>query len=116
MGNVKSYKMLIDGDWVNASDGRVFDSSNPTTGEVWSRVPEATTEDVDRAVNAAHRAFHSGPWSEMLPTQRAACLRRLAELLEEKSESLGRTESIDTGKMLKETRWQEVIKTVMTMI
>ena len=106
MGNVKSYKMLIDGDWVNASDGRMFDSTNPTTGEVWSRVPEATTEDVNRAVNAAHRAFRSGPWSEMLPTQRAACLRKLAELLAEKSESLGRTESIDTGKMLKETRWQ----------
>ena len=106
MGNVKSYQMLIDGAWVNASDGKMFDSTNPSTGEVWSRVPEATAEDVDRAVNAAHRAYRSGPWSDMLPTQRGACLRKLAELLAERSESLGRTESIDTGKMLKETRWQ----------
>ncbi|MGA0282791.1 MAG: aldehyde dehydrogenase family protein, partial [Paracoccaceae bacterium] len=106
MGNVKSYRMLIDGEWVGASDGKMFDSVNPSTGEVWSQVPEATEQDVDRAVSAAHRAFRSGPWSKMLPTQRGACLRKLAELLADKSESLGRTESIDTGKMLKETRWQ----------
>ena len=42
----------------------------------------------------------------MLPTQRGKCLRKLGDLLAEKSEQLGRTESIDTGKMLKETRWQ----------
>ena len=101
MGNVKSYKMLIDGEWVGASDGKMFDSVNPSTGEVWSQVPEATEQDVDRAVSAAHRAFRSGPWSKMLPTQRGACLRKLAELLADKSESLGRTESIDTGKMLR---------------
>ena len=81
MGNVKSYRMLIDGEWVGASDGKMFDSVNPSTGEVWSQVPEATEQDVDRAVSAAHRAFRSGPWSKMLPTQRGACLRKLAELL-----------------------------------
>ena len=42
----------------------------------------------------------------MTPSERGKCLRKLAELLVEKSEELGRTESIDTGKMLKETRWQ----------
>ena len=42
----------------------------------------------------------------MLPNQRGQCLRKLAELLAENSEKLGRIESIDTGKMLKETRWQ----------
>jgi len=106
MTDIRRYEMLIDGDWVGASDGAMFDSVNPTTGQVWSRVPEATAEDVDRAVRAAHRAFTSGPWPEMTPTDRGKCLRRLAELLADKSEELGRTESIDTGKMLKETRWQ----------
>ena len=98
--------MLIDGDWVSASDGAMFDSANPSTGEVWSRVPEATAADVDRAVCAAHRAFKTGPWASMLPSQRGKMLRKLADLLVEKSEHLGRIESIDTGKMLKETRWQ----------
>ena len=106
MGKIESYKMLIDGEWVGASDGKTFDSVNPTNGNVWSKMPEATREDVDRAVQAADHAFKSGPWSKMLPTERGSCLRKLAELLAEKSESLGRTESIDTGKMLKETRWQ----------
>jgi acyl-CoA reductase-like NAD-dependent aldehyde dehydrogenase len=106
MTKIQSYKMLIDGQWVDASDGNMFDSVNPSTGEVWSRVPEATEQDVDRAVMAAHRAFKTGPWARMLPNQRGACLRKLSELLAEKSEQLGRTESIDTGKMLKETRWQ----------
>ena len=105
MGELKTYKMLIDGEWVGASDGGSFDSVNPATGDVWCRVPEATAEDVDRAVRAADRAFTSGTWAEMLPSQRGKCLRKLGDLLAERSESLGRTESIDTGKMLKETRW-----------
>ncbi len=106
MGEIQTYRMLIDGEWVGASDGKTFDSINPSTGNVWSEVPEATQDDVDRAVQAAYRAFKTGSWSKMLPTERGACLRNLAGLLAEKSEILGRTESIDTGKMLKETRWQ----------
>ncbi|MBL8584569.1 MAG: aldehyde dehydrogenase family protein, partial [Rhizobiaceae bacterium] len=106
MAEIKTYGMLIDGEWVGASDGALFDSVSPITGEVWARIPEATAEDVDRAVRAADRAFTSGPWAAMTPTQRGKCLRKLGDLLAERSEQLGRTETIDTGKMLKETRWQ----------
>jgi len=106
MADIERYDMLIDGDWVAASDGGTFDSVNPATGEIWSQVPEATAEDVDRAVQAAHRAFTTGPWASMTPTERGKCLRRLAELLADQSEELGRIESVDTGKMLKETKWQ----------
>ena len=106
MTDIRTYKMLIDGAWVDAADGAVFDSINPTTGQVWSKIPEATAEDVDRAVRAAHDAFLTGPWAKMTPTERGKCLRKLAELLADQSEELGRTESVDTGKMLKETRWQ----------
>ena len=52
MRDIKNYQMLINGDWVDASDG-VFESINPSTQTVWSRVPEATEEDVNRAVSAA---------------------------------------------------------------
>ncbi|MEM9138559.1 MAG: aldehyde dehydrogenase [Pseudomonadota bacterium] len=106
MTDIQDYQMLIDGAWTGASDGAMFDSVNPATNTVWSRVPEATADDVDRAVRAAHQAFTTGPWSKMTPSERGRCLRRLGDLLAEKSEDLGRTESIDTGKMFKETRWQ----------
>ncbi|WP_350334011.1 aldehyde dehydrogenase [Coralliovum pocilloporae] len=106
MTELKTYDMLIDGAWVQASDGALFDSINPATGENWARIPEATAEDVDRAVRAADRAMSSGPWKSMSPTERGRCLRRLADLLVDHSEDLGRIETLDTGKMFKETRWQ----------
>ena len=106
MGDIKNYQMLINGDWVDASDGGVFDSVNPSTDNVWSRVPEATEADVNRAVSSAYNAFSGGPWSKFTPTERGKCLRKLGDLLSDHSENLGRIETIDTGKMLKETRWQ----------
>lgn len=106
MANLQRYQMFIDGQWVDAGDGRSFTSFNPATGDDWAEIPEATADDVDRAVKAAHRAFTEGEWAKALPTARGKYLRRLAELLAQKSEELGRTETIDTGKMLKETRWQ----------
>jgi len=106
MTDIQAYRMLIDGEWVDASDGRTFDSINPADDRVWSKIPEATEEDVDRAVRAAERAFSEGPWANLRPSERGHCLRRLADLLTERSEDLGRIEAVDTGKMLKETRWQ----------
>ena len=106
MTEIPTYKMLIDGQWVDASDNKCFETTNPTTGEIWARIPEATTEDVNRAVKAADQAFNEGEWPMMTPTHRGHCLRRLGDLLAEKSEELGRIETIDTGKMFKETRWQ----------
>ena len=106
MSSLKSYQMLIDGQWVDAEDGKTFESINPANGQPWATIPSATENDVDRAVRAAHRAFTEGPWSRTTPTERGRYLRKLADLMGERSEELGRTETIDTGKMLKETRWQ----------
>lgn len=100
------YRMLINGEWVDASDGARFDSINPATEQAWCSIPEATADDINRAVETAHDAFSSGEWASLTPTARGKYLRRLAELLDEQSEHLGRIETIDTGKMLKETRWQ----------
>jgi aldehyde dehydrogenase (NAD+) len=69
-------------------------------------VPEADEVDVDTAVKAAHRAFTEGPWSTMTATERGKLLRRLGDVLAEHSESLGHCETVDTGKLFKETRWQ----------
>lgn len=103
---MKRYRMLIAGQWVEASDGATFASINPATGAEWALIPEATADDVARAVEAAHAACFNGPWSRMSPTERGHCLRRLADLLAQDADRLGETETRDTGKMLKETRWQ----------
>ena len=106
MTDLVSYKMFIDGKWVDASDGKTFESINPTTETPWCKLPEATEDDINSAVDAAHRAFTKGEWASLTPTARGKYLRRLAELLADQSEHLGRIETIDTGKMLKETKWQ----------
>ncbi|WP_336096525.1 aldehyde dehydrogenase [Roseovarius sp. CH_XMU1461] len=103
---MQSFEMLINGAWVAAGDGASFESISPADGKVWAKIPEATEEDVDRAVRAAHAACYEGPWSRMTPTERGHCLRRLAELLKDNAERLGEIETRDTGKMFKETRWQ----------
>lgn len=105
MAKIKTYSMLINGKWVQASDGKTFDSFNPATGEVWSKVPEATEADVNLAVEAAERALDD-EWGKLTPTQRGKYLHKLADLLAENSEHLGRIETTDTGKMFKETAWQ----------
>ena len=106
MSKLKSFQMLIDGEWVDAADGGKFLSINPTTGSAWAEIPEATESDVDRAVTAAQRAFDGGQWADATPSERGRYLRRLADLLADKSADLGRVESIDTGKIFTETRWQ----------
>ena len=103
---LKKYQMFIDGAWVNAEGDATFESANPTTGEAWALIPEASEQDVDKAVQAAHRAFYEGEWGKMLPTQRGKYLRKLADLLADNAEKLGRTETIDSGKLFKETKWQ----------
>ncbi|MFP6828665.1 MAG: aldehyde dehydrogenase family protein, partial [Gammaproteobacteria bacterium] len=106
MSELKSYQMYINGEWVDAEEGKTFESVNPSTGKSWAIIPEASETDVDAAVQSAHRAFTDGPWSKMTATERGKLLRRLADILAEHSENLGHTETVDTGKLFKETRWQ----------
>ncbi len=106
MAKLKQYQMYVDGQWVDAEGGKTFESINPAEGTAWAEIPAASEADVDRAVQAAHRAFTEGPWSTMLPTERGVLLRKLAEVMKEHSEELGKVETTDTGKLLSETRWQ----------
>ncbi len=106
MEDINTFKMLINGEWVNSSDGGCFESYNPANNKVWATFPEATVDDVDQAVRAARDAFENESWSNISPTERGDSLRRLAELLISNAEELGRIECTDTGKLFKETRWQ----------
>lgn len=98
----KSYGLYIDGDWAPASDGGVFKTYNPATGELLAECSEATKDDVDRAVKAAWKAFPG--WKAVEPTERMRILLAIADRIEENAELLARVESMDNGKPIRETR------------
>lgn len=101
-GEVRKYKMLVGGEWVDSLSGETFESINPYTGRVWAEVPRAKEADIDAAVYAAREAFDEGPWGRMTGTQRARLMRRLAELMEENADFIAEVESTDNGKLLRE--------------
>ncbi len=91
-------RMLIDGKMVTAVSGKTFPVYNPATGTLIGNVPEAEKADVDLAVAAARRAFDSGRWSAVSPSERGKLLWRLGDLIERDLEELAELESIDNGK------------------
>ena len=99
---VREYKMLIGGEWVDARSGKTFESINPYTGRAWATAPEADEDDVDRAVRAAREAFDEGPWGKMTGTQRARLMRRFADLLAQNADEIAAVESTDNGKLIRE--------------
>ena len=102
---VQEFKMYINGDWVNSSSNNKIDTLNPENNEVWATVPEANEEDVNIAVQAAQNAFDDS-WSTLHPRERGKYLRLIAEQLRQNASHLGKIETIDTGKLLRETETQ----------
>ena len=94
------YGHWIDGGFTPPSSGEWFDTENPYTGEVWARIARGNAADVDRAVASAKRA--QVDWAARTPTARGKVLVRLAELIEDHSEDLARTEVRDNGKLYAE--------------
>ena len=105
MTMLKEYKMFIDGSWVESESKKTFETLNPENNEPWAKVPEASAKDVDKAVRAAQKAFE-GEWPKLFPRERAKYLRAIANQLRENAEHLGKIETIDTGKLYKETKTQ----------
>ena len=98
MPELKKYQMFIDGQWVDSDTKKTFETLNPENNKPWAVVPEASANDVDRAVKAAQKAFE-GEWPKMLARDRAKYLRAIGNKLRENSELLGKIETIDTGKL-----------------
>ncbi|XP_077565262.1 mitochondrial 10-formyltetrahydrofolate dehydrogenase isoform X2 [Stigmatopora nigra] len=88
---------FIDGQFVDAENGKTYDTINPTDGSVICNVSFASVADVDQAVAAAKEAFHHGPWGRMNPRDRGTLLYKLADLMEEHQEELATIEAIDSG-------------------
>ncbi len=110
---MEKFGLYIDGERVPAQSGKWFETHYPYTGETWALVAEGGPEDVELAVQAAHRAFTSGPWPKTSATQRGHLLCRLADLIEQNAEELARAEMQDNGKTITEVRAQ--VKTLPPM-
>jgi aldehyde dehydrogenase (NAD+) len=98
--------MYIDGQFVDAASGDTFESDDPFVGGPWALIPRGAAVDVDRAVRAAHKAFTSGDWPRLTASRRGALLRRLGDLVTERSKALAEIEVRDNGKLYAEMSMQ----------
>ncbi|WP_412766283.1 aldehyde dehydrogenase family protein [Sutcliffiella cohnii] len=93
--------LYINGEYVPSVSGKTFTVFNPATEEVLAQVSEAQAEDINKAVQAARRAFDEGEWSKISATERSRLIYKFADLLEEHREELAQLESLDNGKPFK---------------
>ncbi|MEU8115975.1 aldehyde dehydrogenase family protein [Micromonospora sp. NPDC048947] len=98
-----SYRLFIDGKFVDPTDGGSFKSINPASEEVLAEIAEAGAQDVERAVRAARKAYDK-VWGPMPGRDRAKYLYRIARLIQERSRELAVLESLDNGKPIRESR------------
>jgi aldehyde dehydrogenase (NAD+) len=98
-----SYGLFINGAFVDPVDGHAFKTISPATEEVLAEVSEAGQADVDRAVQAARRAYDR-VWSKMPARERGKYLYRIARILQERARELAVLESLDNGKPIRESR------------
>ncbi|NRQ34603.1 aldehyde dehydrogenase family protein [Nonomuraea sp. NN258] len=96
-----SYGLFINGEFVDGS-GKPFKTVNPATEEKLAEVATASSDDVDRAVQAARKAF--GAWSGLPGAERAKYLFRIARIIQERARELAVLESLDNGKPIRESR------------
>ena len=92
------FDLFIDGKWDKGeAGGQPIEVINPATEEVVGVVPEATTKDAARAIEAARRAFDEGPWQWMRPAERARLVRKMGEILSSKGQELHDLMVAETG-------------------
>jgi len=91
-------QLFIGGQWADSASGRTFATPNPATGETLAQVAEGEAEDINRAVEAARRAFEEGPWSRMTPSERGRIIWRIGDQILAHLDELAQLESLDNGK------------------
>ena len=100
---VKTYENYIDGEWVAASSGETYETRDPgRTGEVVGRYPLSTAEDVDRAVQAAYRAFQE--WRDVPAPERMGYVHGLIEIWRRRRDELAAAVTLEMGKPILEAR------------
>ena len=103
---MRHYDHFIDGAWYAPNSGETIESIDPATGEAWAHFARDDNVDVDKAVQAAHRAFTEGDWSSYSTQQRVEGLISLADLLQQRWQELVEAEVRDNGKRVVEVNGQ----------
>ena len=93
-------RAFINGKYVNAIDGKKFETINPATGEKLCTVAKCNHKDVNLAVKVSRKAFNSGVWSKSSPEHRKEVLLKFAELLRKHGDENSVLECVDTGKLV----------------
>ena len=101
---MQQFQQYIGGKFTDGS--AQFNSVDPATDTVWAKMPEARSDDVNAAVDAAKSAFFSAEWAGMTASARGKLLLRLADLISENAAKLAQLETRDTGKIIRETSAQ----------
>ncbi len=98
----RRFGLFIDGAWTEPQEDRLFETMNPATNTPIAQITQASTDDVQRAIAAARKAF--GPWSALSGHARARYLYALARQVQKHARRLAVLESLDNGKPIRETR------------
>src|SRR6195256_5999017 len=104
--------LFIDGEFVDAESKARIPVLNPHDNSLITEVAEAQKADIDRAVEAARKAFPA--WSKMAAADRGRLLLKLADAIEANADELAKLESLDTGHPLRDTRGLDVVRTAVT--
>ena len=105
---VQQFDLLMEGKIVPALSGKYFDCVNPSNGEVFARISDADTIDVQMAVSAARLGFDHGRWPQMSMAERGLFLLKIAVLIRENAKELAELECASTGKTIKHTTFIDV--------
>jgi len=97
------YDLFINGEFVPSSDGKYFDTINPSNEKKIAEVAEAGKADIEKAVNSAQKAYEK-TWSKMHPKERGKYIYRIARLLQERAREFSVIETMDGGKPIRESR------------
>ncbi len=97
----EQYENFIGGKWVAPKGGEYFENISPVDGKAFTKVARSTAEDIELAVDAAHRA--APRWNNTSATERSNLLWKIADKIEENLETLARAETWDNGKPIRET-------------
>ena len=96
--------MLVGGEWKESSSGSFSSILDPSNNQVIAEVPKATRQDAKAAIESARQAFESPDWRDMDPSKRGRILTKLTGLIRENSEELARLETLNEGKLLRESK------------
>ncbi len=107
--------LYIDGEWVEPAGTSTIRVISPVSEQVIATVPEASSADVDRAVQAARRAFDAGPWPRMAPSERADYMEKISQLIQARHEEMAKTITEEMGSPISFSVMGQVFASTMVL-